>query len=281
MTDNTPLPAAGWYPAPHANGEQRYWDGGQWTDWTPESAAAAQQSSTNPPGGVATATATIAPPQKKSGLRWWVWVLIGVGALIVLIIAIAALNSNPGSSNDSKPAAGSGGFTQESRRPSEQPTKPMPTLTGITVAEARELLRQHGMRAVVAEGVGEDWIVIATDPASGTVELGTEFTLTAEAPKPVYTLAQENAIESAQSYLRYSGFSRQGLIDQLVYEKFSVEDATFGADNAGADWNAEAAESAESYLSFTSMSAGELSDQLAYEGFTPEQIAFALAAVGY
>lgn len=26
------LPAAGWYAAPHANGEQRYWDGAAWTE---------------------------------------------------------------------------------------------------------------------------------------------------------------------------------------------------------------------------------------------------------
>lgn len=48
MTDsNAP---AGWYPAPHANGEQRYWDGARWSEWTPEQAAAAHQgqASTSP-----------------------------------------------------------------------------------------------------------------------------------------------------------------------------------------------------------------------------------------
>ena len=34
--------------------------------------------------------------------------------------------------------------------------------------------------------------------------------------KPRYTVAQENAIESAQSYLDLSGFSRAGLIEQLT-----------------------------------------------------------------
>jgi hypothetical protein len=33
MSDQSP--AAGWYPAPHANNEQRYWDGAQWLDPAP------------------------------------------------------------------------------------------------------------------------------------------------------------------------------------------------------------------------------------------------------
>ncbi|WP_202409606.1 Ltp family lipoprotein [Halobacillus litoralis] len=31
----------------------------------------------------------------------------------------------------------------------------------------------------------------------------------------------------AQDYLDYSSFSRSGLIDQLIYEGFSTEDATY------------------------------------------------------
>lgn len=33
-------PAPGWYPAPHANNEQRYWDGGQWLETEPTAAPA-------------------------------------------------------------------------------------------------------------------------------------------------------------------------------------------------------------------------------------------------
>ena len=29
---NSELPAAGWYPAAHANGEARWWDGTRWSD---------------------------------------------------------------------------------------------------------------------------------------------------------------------------------------------------------------------------------------------------------
>lgn len=37
MTDQ--LPPAGWYPAPHANNEQRYWDGTQWHESAPQAKA--------------------------------------------------------------------------------------------------------------------------------------------------------------------------------------------------------------------------------------------------
>jgi hypothetical protein len=53
---------------------------------------------------------------------------------------------------------------------------------------------------------------------------------------PDMTLAQENALRSAESYLEFAGFSRQGLIDQLSSEygdQFTVEQATFAADTLG------------------------------------------------
>lgn len=157
----------------------------------------------------------------------------------------------------------------------------MPHLVGSTIAEARAKLEAVGL-VLVPGDAGDDWIVTAQQPAQGSHPLdGIELSLTSEAPKPVYTLAQQNAIGTAQDYLAYSGFSRGSLIGQLEYEGFSTEDATFGADNAGADWNAEAAESAQSYLDYSSFSRDGLYGQLEYEKFTPEQIEFALAAVGY
>jgi len=67
----------------------------------------------------------------------------------------------------------------------------------------------------------------------------------------MYTLAQQNALESAQSYLEFMPFSRQGLIDQLSSEYgsgYPLDVATWAADTVGADWNAEAVEAAASYL---------------------------------
>lgn len=103
----------------------------------------------------------------------------------------------------------------------------------------------------------------------------------AQPAAPVLSLSQQNALGEAASYLDYSGFSRMGLIDQLLYEEYSEADAVFAVDNVEVDWNQEAAESAQSYLDYSTFSRQGLYDQLAYEEFTPEQIEFALAAVGY
>jgi hypothetical protein len=53
---------------------------------------------------------------------------------------------------------------------------------------------------------------------------------------PSYTVAQENAIESAKSYLDFSGFSRAGLIQQLsskAGDQFTVAQATYAANHVG------------------------------------------------
>ena len=46
---------------------------------------------------------------------------------------------------------------------------------------------------------------------------------------------QRNALAKADAYLEMSGFSYSGLVEQLEYEGFSTADATYAADNCGAD----------------------------------------------
>ncbi len=90
-----------------------------------------------------------------------------------------------------------------------------------------------------------------------------------------------NALEKAKSYLNYSAFSYKGLIEQLEFEGFSTEEATYGADNCGADWNEQAVKKAKSYLSYSSFSRSELIEQLEFEGFTAEQAAYGASQNGY
>jgi hypothetical protein len=98
---------------------------------------------------------------------------------------------------------------------------------------------------------------------------------------PKGTSGQENALESAESYLEMGGMSKKGLIRQLsspAGEDFSKADAKWAANHVDADWKAEAVESAESYLEMGGMSKKGLIEQLsssAGEGFTPAQARYA------
>lgn len=94
------------------------------------------------------------------------------------------------------------------------------------------------------------------------------------------TTSQKNALSKAKDYLDFAAFSHDGLIKQLEFEKFSTEDATFAADNCGADWNAQAAKKAADYLEFTSFSHDGLIEQLVFEGFTAEQAEYGASSTG-
>lgn len=92
--------------------------------------------------------------------------------------------------------------------------------------------------------------------------------------------SKDNALKSAKSYLSHSAFSYSGLVKQLEYEGYPEEDATYAADNCGADWNEQAAKSAQSYLSHSSFSRSKLIDQLEYEGFTYSQATYGVEKNG-
>ena len=94
------------------------------------------------------------------------------------------------------------------------------------------------------------------------------------------TVSQRNARKSGASYLKYSAFSRSGLILQLEYEKFTNADAIYAVDAQNADWNAQAAKSAESYLKYSSFSREGLIEQLLYEGFTQAQAEYGVSKTG-
>jgi hypothetical protein len=177
------------------------------------------------------------------------------------------------------PAAGSTAKSGDNVVVTVEKIAEVPNLAGKTVADARTELQAAGFALAVLNGAPDHAVIDSQDVAPGErLDPGATVSVSASVP---LSLAQQNVIKQAKSYLNFSSFSRSGLIGQLEYEGYSTEDATFGADNAGADWNAEAAEQAASYLEFSSFSRAGLYDQLAYEGFSHEQIEFGLAAVGY
>ena len=133
--------------------------------------------------------------------------------------------------------------------------------------------------------------VVAT--RKGFVRSSTTTTVTRElsaasAPRSVEKAAaraNRRALESAESYLAFSGFSKQGLYEQLssaAGEGFSQAEAQYAVDHVDADWNKEAVESARSYLEISPMSRDALIEQLsspAGEGFTYEQAVYAVNKV--
>lgn len=76
---------------------------------------------------------------------------------------------------------------------------------------------------------------------------------------------QNNAVRSAKQYISMTGFSRDGLIEQLSSEYgdgYAISDATVAVDSLGIDWNEQAVRSAEDYLNMTGFSCDGLIEQL-------------------
>jgi hypothetical protein len=149
--------------------------------------------------------------------------------------------------------------------------------------------------AVNRHGIGpfseSDWVfygastsvTTTTIPSSSGKSVTTTTTYVAPTTTTTtspYTTSQIQATKSAASYLKYSAFSRSGLIGQLEYEGFSNADAIHGVDRQGADWNAQAAKMAASYLKYSSFSRSGLIGQLVYEGFTQSQAEYGVSTTG-
>lgn len=97
---------------------------------------------------------------------------------------------------------------------------------------------------------------------------------------------QRNAVRSAENYLSFAGFSRDGLIDQLSSpygDRYDVADATAAVDSLTVDWNAEATEAAMQYLQMTGFSCNGLIEQLSSEygnKFTKSQATYGAQQAG-
>lgn len=118
-----------------------------------------------------------------------------------------------------------------------------------------------------------------------TVPAHSKAATTKKAPaKPKYTVAQKNAIESAESYLDVGGFSKAGLVHQLVSgEKFKRSDANFAVSHVSVNWNKQAVIAAKQYLEVGGFSRDSLIEQLTSsygDQFTQAQAEYAAKHVG-
>jgi hypothetical protein len=100
------------------------------------------------------------------------------------------------------------------------------------------------------------------------------------------TVPQSNAARSAKQYLSISGFSRQGLIQQLSSDDgdgYDISDATVAVDSLDIDWDAQAVRSANQYLSMSAFSCKGLIEQLssdAGDGYTESQAMYGAKQAG-
>lgn len=88
------------------------------------------------------------------------------------------------------------------------------------------------------------------------------------------TAGKRNALQSAKNYLSVIPFSYSGLVEQLEFEGYSYSEATYAADNCGADWYEQAVKKAEDYLEVMAFSRSGLIEQLEFEGFTYDQAVY-------
>ena len=90
------------------------------------------------------------------------------------------------------------------------------------------------------------------------------------------SLEYRNAMKKAESYLKYSAFSKDGLYEQLLFEQFPEDAAQYAVDNVSTDWDENALKKAEQYLKTSAFSYSGLYDQLIFEKFTENQAQYAL-----
>ena len=125
----------------------------------------------------------------------------------------------------------------------------------------------------VAELLGKE---VTWDGTTNTAGISDKGLIKPPTTSTQETLSQQQAIKSAESYLKYSAFSRSGLIRQLEYEKFSNADAIYAVDKLNVDWKEQAVKSAESYLKYSAFSRSGLIRQLEYEGFSNADATYAV-----
>lgn len=109
---------------------------------------------------------------------------------------------------------------------------------------------------------------------------------TASASAQDLTGPQRNAVRSAENYLSFKGFSRDGLIDQLSSsygDGYDRADATIAVDSLSVDWNEQAVRAAELYLQLMGFSCTGLIEQLSSDAgdkFTQSEAAYGAQQAG-
>jgi len=266
---------AGWYPQP--DGQQRYWDGQQWTEnFAPG----------NSPGVPEGASSETAPGAARK--NWFLRhkVITAVGA--VLLVAMFSNLANGGTKSDNiAPVA-------DQVTTSATPATPEQVAADQAAADQAAADKAAADKAAADQAAADKAVAdkAAADQAAADKAAAAKATAdkaaadkaaaaaAAKAAANKLTTAQENAKRKAESYLEMMGFSRSGLIKQLTFEGFTENDAKRAIDSMNVNWNTEAEQKAKSYLEMMGFSRSGLIKQLTFEGFTKTQAAHGADSVG-
>lgn len=293
------------------NGRQlRWWDGQAWTEQTKHQEPAGTDQA--PSGGAATSAPVLptgAVPAKAVRpwyRRWW-----AITAAVLLVLALvgnlAPEEETPEASASSTPVTDEADPLTASTSSTPE-AEPEPVDTDGDGVNDDEDYRPEDPKVQTENDIDTDKDGVAdfkdafpkdpkyskdtdgdrvADPiddfpkderyskdSDGDKVADSEDVFPADPSRSKITAAMGNAIGAAESYLDYTAFSRSGLIEQLEYEGYKTEDASFAVDYSKVDWNDQAVKSAKAYLEYTSFSLAGLIEQLQYEGFTYEQAAY-------
>ncbi|MDD5601188.1 MAG: Ltp family lipoprotein [Actinomycetota bacterium] len=146
----------------------------------------------------------------------------------------------------------------------------------IEETEEEETVEEETEEEEAVEKISKE---VVEEPEEEEEDLNTTETSPGETDSA--TLGEKNAARKALDYLAFMPFSYSGLVKQLEFEGFTHEEAVYGVDRCGADWNEQAALKARDYLASMPFSYSGLVEQLEFEGFTRQQAEYGAQAVGY
>lgn len=202
---------------------------------------------------------------------------------VVILLSIVVNSARAGSAPSSAPVASSPKVATAAQTASATPAPTKDPAVAAAEAEASAKAKAEADAAAKAKAEADAAAKAEADAAAkakAEADAAAKAQAEAEAAAKRGTVSQQNALRKAADYLDYTAFSRTGLIEQLVYEKYSAEDSTWAVDRVTVDWNEQAAKKAKDYLDYTSFSRSGLVEQLLYEGFTPEQAEYGVSTTG-
>lgn len=185
--------------------------------------------------------------------KWWFWVIVVLVGLYIIGVSSGKEDSGDPTPTTDNSAVEPSGSVDPSTSPSDAATLPADTNPPTTESPTTE---------------PPTTIPPTTTPPT---------TSPAETQKPTEagpTTGEKNALRAANNYLRIMPFSYEGLIGQLEFEGYTKAEATYAANNCGADWKEQALRDAKNYLDITPFSYSGLIEQLEFEEYTTEQATY-------